>query len=207
MILMYSDFNPNVSGEVDKILLDYLSKTSCCVYFIPAHSDLKRRQFEKVKANYEELGVFDVNYFDLGDEYDASAISKLKKSDVIHLGGGDPLNLLKMVRARNFEPVIKEFLQQNKCVVGVSAGAMILTQSLSHLKYDDEYKDAPKFPATLKLVDFEFCPHWSELSEENQANITKHAKANKIKLYACDDTSGLLISNSAIKTIGPVLEF
>lgn len=205
-IICYSDFCPGVSDLVDQRVLDILSKTSCRIAYIPSASDHSRRYFKKVQDHYHKVGVTKVTYFDLGAEFDTNQWSKMLTYDAWHLSGGDPFAFLDLLQQRSFKSHLLTFLNAGKLVIGVSAGAMVLTKSLGLAYEHDQRSFPPKSPRALGIVDFEFFPHFED-NPTQFSLLTKYAKSQRVKVYACDDGGGLEVSGGLVQSIGVVHEF
>lgn len=211
-ILLYSDFRPDVSKVVDDQLLRLLSGRGCRVGYIPSDSDLKRRYFAKVVEHYSVLGISDVVYFDLGEEFDSANISALLSSDVIHLSGGDPVRFLELIHRRNFGEHLRSFQTRGGVLLGVSAGAMILSRSLGLLAIDlpaksgGKNQNLPRPKGGLRLLDFEFYPHFQG-DEQTAKRLAHYARTQKTAVYACDDSAGLLVENGIVVPLGEVARF
>ncbi len=204
-LILYSDFRPGVSDVVDDCLLQQLSGTPCRIGYIPSDSDLKRRYFAKVEDAYLKIGISNLRYFDLGEEFDPTGIAKLLDCDAIHLSGGDPIQFLAWIRKRNFGEHLKKYLREGGLLVGISAGAMILSKSLGLMAVDHGKQNAKPTPA-LRLFDFEFFPHFKE-DEKTIKVLTQYALTQRTPVYACDDHSGLLVVNGSLRLLGQVTRF
>ena len=211
-ILLYSDFRPDVSKVVDDEMLRLLSGKACKIGYIPSDSDVKRRYFAKVLEHYSVLGISDVVYFDLGEEFDSANIPALLCSDLIHLSGGDPERFMDLISRRNFGEHLRSFLKRGGVLLGVSAGAMILSRSLGLLAIDEplksggKNKSSPKVQGGLRLLDFEFYPHFHG-DESTAKKLAHYARTQKTTVYACDDSAGLLVENGIVLSLGAVTRF
>lgn len=207
-IILYSDFKPDVSREVDDALLKILEGSGCRIAYIPSESDPKRRYFQKVQLNYEKIGISDVTYFDLGLEFDSLVIAELLKHDAIHLSGGDPVKFLDQIKMRQFGPILTRYVKSGGILIGVSAGAMILTGSLGLLEAIEGESVPKSCQRALGILDFEFYPHFKQDAVTSE-KITRYAKSRKKIIYACDDDAGMLVTDGAITplSIGNVTRF
>ena len=205
-IILYSDFKPGVSDMVDDAMLRQLAGTSCRVAYIPSDSDTKRRYFRKTEDDYRRVGISSLFYFDLGAEYDESAMLSLFQHDAIHLSGGDPVRFMDLIKQRKFAHPLKKYLQTGGTLIGVSAGAMILTPTLGLLPAIDDTPVVKTSLNALGILDFEFYPHFKG-DNKTEAKLSAYAKAKNTRLYACDDDAGLLIKDDVVIKLGPVATF
>jgi dipeptidase E len=205
-ILLYSDFKPGISNVVDDQYLDLLNGTRCRIGYIPSASDRTRRYFKKVQDHYKKIGITDVSYFDLGDEFHEDSIKEIFESDAIHLSGGDPFEFLRLIRHRNFAEQLKKYSNSGGLLVGVSAGAMILTRSLMLACDSFAPPKVNKTKKALNLLDFEFYPHFKDDQKTSKA-LQSYASHEKVFVYACDDVAGVLVRHEQITLLGPVTTF
>lgn len=205
-ILFYSDFSPGISDVVDEKYLSLLTGTKYRIGYIPSASDRSRRYFAKVRDHYKALGVTNLTYFDLGEEYDHDATSRILDCDAIHLSGGDPFNFLAMIKSRKFGDRLKSYIRNGGLLVGVSAGAMILTRTLALANESHDFAETGAVVSALKFVDFEFYPHFKGDTKTVKA-LQSYANAKKISFYACDDDAGLVVMNGKLETLGSVTLF
>ena len=191
---------------MDECLLHQLAGTQYRVGYIPSESDVKRRYFEKIHDRYLELGISDLTYFDLADEYDSSQLPQLLDCDAIHLSGGDPLPFLESVKRRGFRNHLTQYLDSGRLVIGISAGAMILSRSLGLAKDAKPGSQQKNEPAAMRFFDFEFYPHFQR-DDLTTRNLTLYAKSHKTTVYACDDNAGLFLEGDTVTQLGPVEVF
>lgn len=207
-IVLYSDFKPQVSFQVDDKLLSLLAGSHCRVAYIPSDSDLTRRYFQKVQQSYQKIGISEVNYFDLGLEFDKLATAEILKHDAIHLSGGEPVKFLEHMKARQFGPVLKSYLKSGGILIGVSAGAMILTPSLELVQEIDEESVPKSLRRALGILEFEIYPHYKH-DKSTAEKLARYAVARKKVVYAFDDDAGIIINENTtdLVSVGVVQKF
>ncbi len=191
---------------MDTAYLRLLSGSRCRIGYIPSESDLKRRYFAGAQLTYKKLGIQKLLYFDLGEEYEIEALPELLDCDAIHLSGGDPVKFLSQVRHRNFGEILRRYLAKGGILVGVSAGAMILSKTLDLLSAIDGQKRGKKSASALKFFDFEFYPHFRDDNLTKQ-KLADYAATHKTDVYACNDDSGILVRDGVIELLGNVTKF
>ena len=202
-IVLYSDFCPGISDAVDLKVLDILAKTSCRIGYIPSDSDPSRKYFRRTESQFRKLGLIDVFYFDLGQEYDSRNISKLMSCDAVYLSGGDPQRFLELIESRKFSSHLKKYLASGKLIIGVSAGAMVLSSTLGLASEADDFLAAKRRIGGLKFFGFEFYPHFNTKPSQ-VTSLQKYAKFHGVEVYACDDSAGLYITDKNTEPLGLV---
>ena len=113
---------------------------------------------------------------------------------------------MALIRQRQFGEHLKRYLQKGGFLVGISAGAMILTPSLGLLTYFEKKKSASTPQKALKILDFEFYPHFKQ-DDATTKQLAQYAKAKKTTVLACDDDAGISIKNERIELLGNVTRF
>ncbi len=200
-IIFYSDQVIPGNERLDRRFLE-MNKDRPKLAYIPSASDNSRRYYREKCEYYKKYDIEDLLYFDLNKEYDPSLIEELLACDAIHLSGGDPFQFLGSMRKRNFGPVLKKYLADGGILLGISAGAIVLTPSIniSHVFY----KSRTDQHHAVGLVDFHFLPHWNQRQDRLDA-VQKFSVDNQATVYACQDGDGMVIRGGKIELVGDVL--
>lgn len=198
-IIFYSDQVVPGNERLDRRWLELVNKAQPRLAYIPSASDGTRKYFRDKCEYYKRYGISDLLYFDLNQEYDPARLDELLSCDAIHLSGGDPFQFLGSIRKRKFGPVLKKYLDDGGTLLGVSAGAIVLTPSISisHVFYKtrtDEHQ-------AVGLVDFYFLPHWN-LREQRLEDVIIFSRENQAAVYACSDGDGMVIRDGRVEVVG-----
>jgi len=198
-IIFYSDQVIPENGRLDRIWLEMVNKDKPKLAYIPSASDATRKYFKDKCEYYKKYGIEDILYFDLNKEYDPSLTDELLACDAIHLSGGDPFQFLGSIRKRNFGPVLRKYWENGGILLGISAGAIVLTPSIniSHVFY----KSRTDKHQAVGLVDFHFLPHWN-LREGRMEDVQKFSKENQATVYACNDGDGMVMNGGKAEVVG-----
>lgn len=201
-IIFYSDQVLPENERLDRRFLEMVGKDKPRLAYIPSASDNSRKYYREKCEYYKRYGIEALLYFDLNKEYDSSLTEELLSCDGIHLSGGDPFQFLGSIRKRNFGPVLKEYLNQGGILLGISAGAIVLTPSIniSHVFY----KSRTEQHQAVGLVDFHFLPHWNQREDRLEA-VKKFSLDNQAVVYACRDGDGIVIQDGNIELVGDVV--
>jgi len=146
-----------------------------------------------------------VDYFDLSDAFSDNDLSALKEYGTIYLSGGNTFMFMDMARGRNLYPILKAHGENGGLLIGASAGALMMTPSISLAAVADENTPGLTDLSGFSFADFEFHPHYIGSAEENDF-LRAHRDAVKT-LYACKDGDGVFYSNGEIKIFGDVSVF
>ncbi|HBZ87019.1 MAG TPA: peptidase S51 [Candidatus Edwardsbacteria bacterium] len=201
-IIFYSDQVMPENERLDRRFLELINKDRPKLAYIPSASDGTRRYYREKCQYYKRYGIEDLLYFDLNREYDPAKTEELLACDAIHLSGGDPFQFLGSIRKRKFGPVLKEYLNKGGILLGISAGAIVLTPSIniSHVFYrsrTDQHQ-------AVSLVDFHFLPHWN-LRQDQVDAVKKFSIDNQAMVYACQDGDGMVVHDGNIELVGNVV--
>lgn len=134
---------------------------------------LKKHMLEKgVQCEY-------LNYTEFDNQKTIDC--KFKRADIIYLGGGNTIDYMQKIRKFGLDKKLSESVNQNKVMVGLSAGAIILSRFGS--SDSRHYKNGNKFTAVkgLGFLDIFLAPHFTNSGrEEDMPRIMK----NKSKFVA-----------------------
>ena len=125
----------NITHKLNQELVKLLPVKSRITY-IPAASDTTGKYFKKFKRWFGYYGYKNFIYCDLDKEFDEARIPEVENSDAIYLSGGNTFYFLNSIKKRGFINLFKRFAQSGKLVIGLSAGAYIIT---STIKFTAEY--------------------------------------------------------------------
>jgi len=142
------------------------------------------------------------------DIIDISALSKdvwlprLKKANVIFVGGGDTTYLMKWVKKSKLIDELPELLK-NRVYVGISAGSIILSKDLaasSEYLYSQNISSVEK---GLEYIDFYVRPHLNAPHFPNVRDEKLKQDSQRLNqdVYALDDDSGIVYIDGEIKVI------
>jgi dipeptidase E len=158
------------------------------------------------------------SFFDvvsLADVTTSELIKRLSYVDVIFVGGGNPFYLSYWMEKSGLFAALPKLLE-SKVYAGLSAGSMIVTDSLGTaacaIKYPDYFKTkqfaklGPKGRSagkTAQLVDFVIRPHYTNKTFPHIKGDYLEALAKDIPLpiYALDDESALSVIDGQVAVI------
>ncbi len=150
---------------------------------------------------FQKLGYLDI--IDIASIPKDNWLPRLKKANVIVVGGGDTKYLMEKIRESGLDKELPELLKE-KVYVGISAGSIATNRTIwtsSEYLYGDETEESPD---GLGYNDIHFRPHYKsqyfpKVIDENLREISKKNPGKKI--YAMDDESALKIVDGKIEVI------
>ncbi len=155
----------------------------------------------KLKEELHSLGLSS-DYFD----FDLQDPRLLLQYDLIEINGGNPFYLLKSMKNSGCGNILKE-LAESKILIGVSAGSIVLQNSIRLVaQYSPEMNnDVNLFDLSgFRLTDIEILPHYSRFLsrfERFEECARKYEEDVGHKVIRLDDGQGILIESSKYSII------
>lgn len=140
------------------------------------------------------------------------AAEDLLASDVVYLAGGNTFYFLHHLWRSGLRSVIREFAARGGVLVGMSAGAHLLSPHIELAGYppfdrDENEVGLPRNRfAAIGVVDFELFPHYRHSPRYRRALAAWSRRSGRL-LYACRDGGGLVIEGDRVRTVGDVWTF
>jgi dipeptidase E len=176
--------------------------------YIPYMEEGAELFFTRAMRRYRSAGIERFYTLEPNRRPHPSEIKILLQSDVIYLAGGNTYTFLHHLRSSGLLPVLKRFANQGGVLAGLSAGAILLTPTISLAgipSYDvDENEVGLTAPAELKaldLVPFEFSPHDTK-SNQRQRELLEHSTASGNPIFSMRDGAGLVVEGKRVTAIG-----
>jgi dipeptidase E len=209
-LVLHSD---QVSGrtEIDEAFLKFFGDSKPKIAYILSQSDLTRKYFNQKVEWYKQFDITDLLYFDIDQEYNEEKNPELLSCDAIFLSGGNTYYFLNSLKNRNFIPVLKGFVEKGGVLIGVSAGSVMMSKTISVTSIDDDIGGDQntvglKDFSALELNDFEFFPHFDINNVEITKRLKEYSETSKSVIYACKDGDGIIVENDNMQFFGKVLK-
>ena len=127
-------------------------------------------------------------------------VPMLQETDVLLVGGGDPLYLCYWMRQSGLADLLPS-LRRETVYVGLSAGSMVMTPDIG----EEFVRWTPPTGGdrTLGIVDFSLFPHpdHEKLPENTLADAEKWAARMPVPGYAIDDQTAIKVIDGAVDVI------
>ncbi|MBK1813239.1 Type 1 glutamine amidotransferase-like domain-containing protein [Clostridium sp. YIM B02505] len=182
-----------IIGEM-KELCETLSKA---VIVTTASAEYKENDWHipRLTGELKSVGL-SVDYFD----FDYEKPELLLNYDVIEINGGNPFYLLSSMRKSNCEDIMERLIQE-KIVVGVSAGSIVLQKNINLIA---QY--SPELNKDVHLEDFsgfgfspiELLPHYSRFItkfDRFEEKAKEYELANNCKVIRIDDGQAVVVNS------------
>jgi dipeptidase E len=204
-LVLYSDQVVAANQQVDSYLLKLLGTTNTRIGYISSSTDPQRQYFTLKQNYYQQYGLQLAPYFELDIDYKPHLLDSLFACDAIHLCGGNTYYFLYWLQQRGLMERLKHYALYEGVLIGISAGAIIMTPDIITAQLCN---DTPYAPLTiyqgLGLVDFAFVPHLQDTPEE-YTHMQAYADQQQKVLYGCHDGDGIVVAGETITLIGNVI--
>ena len=138
-------------------------------------------------------------------DFNKQSPDELQKYDVIELIGGNPYYLLQSIRENQFLDILS-FFAENRCVIGCSAGALVLTPSLDLI---DLYSPEMNFFGLKDLTachftDIQILPHYKKFLkryERFEEKCVEFETENNCTVIRLNDGEGIIIEHKNVQMI------
>jgi len=188
-------------------------KGFCKIGYIASEPEPDRDYFRQTQALYHKLGAQLDDFLELEAGFDEKVFVELLSCDVIHLAGGDTFRFLNGLTQRGCLPRLREYASQGGGVIGVSAGAMIMTPSIESAMLCGDRNDVGlKSLFSLSLTEFHFMPHLPsgfntpvDFITALRKKGTKFDDRSFERLYLCQDNAALTLIDGDINELGAPL--
>ncbi len=206
-LVLYSGYDKD-NTALDREVIRLIGKKNPRIVFIPSTSHAHDFEFDYVRETFGEYGVKKMALFNIDHPYslpDAELI--FNSADMIYLSGGNTFYFMKSIYRNHLDRLLLKFVLRGGVLVGLSAGAIVMTPSIataSYPKFDrDENTVGLRNFEALGLVDFEFFPHFSP-DPEYSVELLKQSKLIKHPLYGVGDGGGIVVENGRLSFFGNV---
>lgn len=188
-------FCSKLGRKNDKMIFDSLkNRGDIKIGYIPSQTDPNNKYYKRIKDYYlRNYKLRNVICFDIDRNYDKEYFSKnLRNCDVLILSGGDTVYFLNNLRRRKLLKEVEKFAKdKNKYLIGISAGAIMMTP---HIGVGRVLDNKPfKKEKALRLVGFEFWPHFKK---SDMKLFEKYRRNNKNNVVTCSEYQSIFIRNS-----------
>jgi dipeptidase E len=209
-LVFYSGGFAEENTKIDQELIKLLKKKNPVITFIPSSSFDAEVEFKEFVKHYSKYKINRFIFFPVDIPIQSIMETEVFKSDAIYLAGGNTFYFLNSLRKSKLLPKLKNFALNGGLLMGLSAGAIIMTKNImmaGHPEFDrDENEVNIKNLSALNLVNFHFFPHFKNSKRYDEV-LKKLTTDLKINIFACPDGSGIILKNNQMIHIGKCYHF
>ncbi|GGD01256.1 hypothetical protein GCM10007216_34960 [Thalassobacillus devorans] len=210
-LVLLSEWKTDISSELEKRIMSLIGKERPLLGYIPSQTDSDGTYYYTMKNRLDRLGFFDYVYCDIDEAFETRVLGNLGNCDAIFLSGGNTFHFLARLRERQMLDWLRSYVDRGGVIIGVSAGAMIMTENIKtaefvDVKYLGSSPLSPSQYTALGLVDFYFYPHWIEEPSQHRA-INELKRSDNTAIFACLDGGGIVIDGDIREYFGHLIEY
>ena len=146
---------------------------------------------------WKSLGVLELTALPSIDE--ELWVSRVQETDVLLVGGGDPMYLCHWIRESGLAGVLPSL--HETVWVGLSAGSIVMAPNIG----EDFVRWRPPTGGdeTLGLVEFSMFPHLDheDLPDNSMADAERWAAGMSVPAYAIDDQTAIQVVDGEVKVV------
>ncbi|MBZ9687440.1 Type 1 glutamine amidotransferase-like domain-containing protein [Clostridium estertheticum] len=206
-LVLYSKLEPeinlNTQKKINNVLLEMVNNDAATVGLIEHTTDKENKYYKRNVDFYKKLGIYNILRFDLDERYNQLLEEKLFQCDIIHLPGGNTFYFLYMLKKRNMICRLQEYVKNGGIIVGVSAGALVVSPTIRSAQFGDENDVGLDNLYALGLVPFEIMPHWNRWSHY-LTDLQKYSLKNNVIIYTVSDGEGIIVQEDYVKLYGDI---
>lgn len=203
-LALYSDQEVPANAAMDARVMELIGVARPGIGYVSAAPEPGRGYFEFKRGYYAKLGA-ELNYLLDWETPDlTNALRELTACDAIHLSGGNTFEFLRWLKQRDVLPVLCAFAERGGVLIGVSAGAILMTPDVSSAALCGDAPDSLlEATAALGLVDFHFWPHYQTGAEHHLHHAGLLGGMDQV--IACPDGAGVVIDGQRCENFGGVI--
>lgn len=173
--------------EIDEKIVKLSSKENPNFLFIGLASNFSDSYYKVIKDIYKNLGCKTGKISNKTLTHIEVVEEKIKNADIIYIGGGDTVKLVNILKENKIDKMLKEKLDTESVLVGISAGAIsYLKSGLSDTEIINNISNNYVKVDGLGFIDYMFVPHFSSDSKKME-DLEKVLKNDKDSIALCTD--------------------
>lgn len=173
--------------EIDEKIVKLSNKENPNFLFIGLASNFSDSYYKVIKDIYKNLGCKTGKISNKTLTHIEVVEEKIKNADIIYIGGGDTVKLVNILKENKIDKMLKEKLDTESVLVGISAGAIsYLKSGLSDTEIINNISNNYVKVDGLGFIDYMFVPHFSSDSKKKK-DLEKVLKNDKDSIALCTD--------------------
>lgn len=161
--------------------------------------------FKRFCRRYERFGFRDFRYFAVDRPFTRQELAEALATDAIYLAGGNTFYFLHHLQQKRLLAPLRRFAGEGGVMVGLSAGAIILTPHIGLAGYPPFNRDANRIGLedlrSLGLVPFEVFPHYQETPRLVRA-ISAYSSDTPRAIFGLAEGGGIVVDGDRFDVIG-----
>ena len=190
------------TGAIDAKIKELTGKNAPHFLFLGFATTCPDSYFRAVKRNFKALGCTVAQLTKKDLEQQTVVTQKMQDADIIYLGGGNTLRLMRTLRKYGLDDQIRRQYHSGKVIAGISAGAIALARfGLSDVRKHDDGSGKYVRVSGLDLLPMLFCPHYNT-QPARQNDLPRMLKRTpRLPAVCADDGAALVVSDATIQAV------
>lgn len=210
-IWLYSSGDLESNRHIDEALLRQIGKRRPRYCYVPSAFEDSEYYFEEFSQRFGSYGPCSFQTLHLDRPLQQRDLVSALGSDLIYLSGGNTFYFLKHIRSSGIESEFYTYLRAGGIMAGHSAGAIVMTPTISTASYPEDDRDDNDVGLTnlkaMKFCSFEIFPHYLVRSRNQNAALRAASKNLGHVIYGLPDGAAVAINGPSLTVYGPVWGF
>ncbi len=187
---------------IDKKIVEMIKKESPVFLFIGLASSYADSRYDKIKKVYQKLNCVTTYLKKSNLIHNPDLVkNKIDQADIIYIGGGDTIKLLKEIMEFDLKPLLENAYRRGCVFVGLSAGAIALAKTgFSDSGILRGEREDYNFIKGLGFANLEICPHYHDNIERTEQLLEAIKDTRKV-VYGLEKDTALIISGNNIEVL------
>jgi dipeptidase E len=191
------------TAAIDAVLAQELPRRT--MLYIPHATAPDPWSYDRALAWLKDHQAFSSLEIEMWIKLNERSYSELDDFDAIYLMGGNTFLLLSILRESGFDVLLEKFAASKRVICGISAGAIVLGQSIGTAALGDE-ADENAVGITnltgLKMLDgYYIHTHYTD-NDSADIMIFTHSNNRNTKVMCIPEDSGVVVTDSDYRVVG-----
>lgn len=194
----------NFGNGHPEILMKICSNKNMVFSYIPSRTELGDIYFNRVKNTYKEIGIEIFNYIDIDQNYKDEYDVILLGSNIVFLAGGDDPYIIKNLKKRKYDVLLRKLYSSGATIIGLCAGASILSPYAIVSDYNGiKFKDIHVIPWGVGINKYMYYSRFDDSC--NLESLKEFSVKYRKQILAAYLDSVIIFSDGELSSEGEVL--
>lgn len=196
------DFRKHKTLAIDQEIVTLANKKEPKLLFIPTASSDNSDYAQAIEVHFTNLGCSVEHLMLIKNPPSADSIeAKILNADIIYVGGGNTLKMMRRWRFLGVDLLLERARQQGTVLCGLSAGSICWFKHGNSDSRKDKNPDADYIKVTaLGFIDALHCPHYDS-EGDRQESLNRMMRKHQGIAIALDDCAALQVIGNQYRII------
>ena len=190
------------TGAIDAKIKELTGKNTPHFLFLGFATTCPDSYFRAIKRNFKALGCTVAQLTKKDLEQPQIILQKMADADIIYLGGGNTLRLMRTLHKYGLDDIIRQEYARGKVIAGISAGAIAISRyGHSDVRKGDDGSGKYVRVTGMDLLPVLLCPHY-DTQPARHADLPRMLRqTHKVPAVALDEGAALVIGNNTAEVV------